>query len=196
MRFKVFHYGDCSKLRSPRVPFPVLSTLCLELSVASDIQLRLPLGPFQVHTPPRRMSPQREDFGSPWATQVTDSLMVTVRNQAASSEVWPSDVAPQGASHGFLGTFQRHMGRNTGTRRLLPGSRTPGFASPGTIPSQCFSHSQGLTPPNPIAAWFNAAATHRFSITGLKELQDKSGESRLWLCLPLVAEARLRTVAS
>lgn len=43
--------------------------------------------------------------------------------------------------------------------------RSPGFASPGTFPSQRFSRSQGFAPPHTVAALFHAAATHRVSGT-------------------------------
>lgn len=37
-----------------------------------------------------------------------------------------------------------------GTRHaLMGGTRTPGFASPGTFPSRCFSQPQGFTPSSP-----------------------------------------------
>jgi len=44
--------------------------------------------------------------------------------------------------------------------------RAPGFASPGTFPSQRFSRSQGFAPPSPSTALFHAAATPRISRTG------------------------------
>lgn len=48
---------------------------------------------------------------------------------------------------------------------LLPAPRTPGFASPGTFPSRCFSHPQGFAPPSPFTALFHAVAAHRISST-------------------------------
>jgi hypothetical protein len=131
--------------------------------------------------------PQREDFGSPLATQ-TDGFL-----DCRCSYTWCKHPAQEQARQEPLMAFMDPFDDiQVGVRYapLLPASRAPGFASPGTFPSRRFSHPQGFAPPSPFTALFHAATIHRISSTSLKGLQDKSDASHPWLlCTHLRGEA-------
>jgi hypothetical protein len=134
--------------------------------------------------------PQWEDFGSPLATHTDSYLVCPTQGHGASTRY--KRRRHKGLSWHFriLSTTSRFRIRYA---TLLPVSRTPGFASPGTFPSRCFSHPQGFAPPNPFTALFHAATVHRISSTSLEEMQDKSGALRQWLLPPHLRRAERTT---
>jgi hypothetical protein len=81
---------------------------------------------------------------------------------------WGCSKRVRGASRAFW-ILSATSGLEFGSQACCACLRSPGFASPGTFPSQRFSRSQGFAPPNPFAAFFQTAATRRISALEKKE---------------------------
>jgi hypothetical protein len=150
VRFKVFHHEKLSKLCFSRVPLPGLSTRWSRLTPQATVDMTFHSARSRSTRLQRGARPQREDFGSPQATQVGGYLAGVSPRYLCKQGYLAIGHSASRASHGVLGSFQRHQGRSAA--RACCQLRTPGFASPGTFPSQRFSRPQGFTPPNSAEA--------------------------------------------